>query len=107
MFFYTIVRLHGIPCSMVSDCDQVSTSNMWSELFNLTSVSMHLISAFHPQRDGQSEVTNSVLGLAKVVAVDRDVFLTEIRDCQLQAQDHMKEVQDKDNQDVEFQVGDR
>jgi len=32
-FFDQIVRLHGIPCSIVSDCDTVFTSAFWTELF--------------------------------------------------------------------------
>jgi len=32
-FFDQIVRLHGIPCSIVSDRDPVFTSSFWKELF--------------------------------------------------------------------------
>jgi hypothetical protein len=32
-FFDNIVRLHGLPCSIVSDRDTVFTSTFWSELF--------------------------------------------------------------------------
>jgi hypothetical protein len=33
-FFDSIVKLHGIPCSIVSDCDLIFTSIFWKELFN-------------------------------------------------------------------------
>jgi hypothetical protein len=56
-FFDNIVRLHGLPCSIVSDSDPVFTSHFWSELFRLSGVQLHMSSAFHPQSDGQSEVT--------------------------------------------------
>jgi hypothetical protein len=32
-FFVDIVRLHGLPCSIVSDQDVVFISNFWTELF--------------------------------------------------------------------------
>jgi hypothetical protein len=32
-FFDGIVRLHGMPCSIVSDCDPIFTSCFWAELF--------------------------------------------------------------------------
>jgi hypothetical protein len=32
-FFDSIVRLHGIPCSIVSDRDPVLTSRFWEEVF--------------------------------------------------------------------------
>jgi len=71
-FFDQIVRLHGIPCSIVSDRDPVFTSAFWTELFDLSGVELRLSSAFHPQTDGQSEVTNRILGVyLRCLAGDR------------------------------------
>jgi hypothetical protein len=60
-FFDNIVCLHGIPCSIVSDQDPVFTSIFWKELFQFVGVKLLLSSTFHPQIDGQSEVTNDTL----------------------------------------------
>ena len=59
-FFDTIVKLHKFPCSIVSDKEPVFTSTLWTELFNLAGVKLHISSAFWPQNDGQSEVANQV-----------------------------------------------
>jgi hypothetical protein len=71
-FFDNIVKLHGLPCSIVSDHDPVFTSTMWTELFALAGVKLRLCSAFRPQTNGQSEVTNRVLGVyLRCLASDR------------------------------------
>ncbi|WVZ89345.1 hypothetical protein U9M48_035766 [Paspalum notatum var. saurae] len=62
-FFAEIVRLHGIPASIVSDRDTVFTSAFWKELLKLSGVSLNMSTAFHPQSDGQSEVTNKIIAM--------------------------------------------
>ena len=62
-FFQDIVRLHGLPSSIVSDRDPVFTSSFWKELFNLAGVKLQFTSAFHPQSDGQSEATNKIIAM--------------------------------------------
>jgi hypothetical protein len=69
-FFNNIVKLHGIPCSIVSDHDPVLTSTFWKELFTLSGIKMRMSTAFHPQTDGQSEVINHVLGVYLHCLVD-------------------------------------
>ena len=60
-FFTDIVRLHGMPQSMVSDRDPIFTSMFWRELMRLMGTKLHMTSAFHPQSDGQSEAANRVI----------------------------------------------
>jgi transposase InsO family protein len=62
-FFAEIVRLHGIPASIVSDRDPVFTSEFWRELFRLAGVKLQMLSAFHPRSDGQSEATNKIIDM--------------------------------------------
>jgi hypothetical protein len=60
-FFTDIVRLHGMPQSMVFDRDPVFTSAFWRELMRLMGTKRHMSSAFHPQSDGQTEAANRVI----------------------------------------------
>jgi hypothetical protein len=60
-FFADIVRLHGVPQSLVSDRDPVFTSTFWRELMRLMGTKLHMTSVFHPQSDGQSEAVNRVI----------------------------------------------
>jgi transposase InsO family protein len=62
-FFSEIVRLHGIPASIVNDRDPVFTSEFWRDLFRLAGVKLHMTSAFHPQSDGQSEATSKIIAM--------------------------------------------
>jgi hypothetical protein len=71
-FFEGVVRLHGFPCSIVSDRDPLFTSAFWAKLFKLAGVRLHTSSAFHPQSDGQSEVVNRVITMyLRCLAGDR------------------------------------
>jgi hypothetical protein len=50
-----------MPSSIVSDRDSAFTACFWQELFKLAGVNSQFSSAFHPQSDGQSEVTNKII----------------------------------------------
>ncbi|KAK2436721.1 hypothetical protein QL285_021693 [Trifolium repens] len=56
-----IVRLHGIPSSIVSDRDPKFTSHYWGTLHEALGTKLRLSSAYHPQTDGQTERTNQSL----------------------------------------------
>jgi hypothetical protein len=60
-FFDNIVHLHGLLAFIVSDRDPIFISNLWTELFQLSGTRLCTSSAFHPQTDGQSEVTNKII----------------------------------------------
>jgi hypothetical protein len=71
-FFDNIVRLHGFLASIVSDRDPVFTSHLWTELFQLSGTRLCTSSAFHPQTDGQLEVTNKIITIyLRCLAGDR------------------------------------
>lgn len=60
-FMHNVVKLHGMPKSIVSDRDKVLTSKFWQHLFQLQGTTLAMSFAYHPQTDGQSEAVNKCL----------------------------------------------
>ena len=56
-----IVRLHGVPISIVSDRDPRFISRFWPSLQATLGTCLHFSTTFHPQTDGQSERTIQTL----------------------------------------------
>jgi hypothetical protein len=61
LYVKKIVRLHGVPISIVSDRDARFTSRFWTSLQKALGTRLDMSTAFHPQTDGQSERTVQIL----------------------------------------------
>lgn len=56
-FVSEIVKLHGVPVSIVSDRDSKFTSAFWRVFQAEMGTKVQMSTAYHPQTDGQSERT--------------------------------------------------
>ncbi|XP_073153743.1 uncharacterized protein [Henckelia pumila] len=75
LYIKEIVRLHGIPVSIVSDRDQRFTSAFWKSLHTALGTRLLFSTAFHPKTDGQSEREIQVLeDLLRACVIDFQGF---------------------------------
>ena len=61
IYISEIVRLHGVPLSIILDRGTQFTSKFWKTLHVELGTRLDLSTTFHPQTDGQSERTIQVL----------------------------------------------
>ena len=61
LYVNEIVRLHGVPVTIVSGRDSRFTSRFWSKLQNALGTTLYFSTAFHRQTDGQSKRTIQTL----------------------------------------------
>ena len=73
LYVKEVVRLHGIPESIVSDRDTKFTSQFWNELSKILGQRLLMSTAYHPQTDGSSE---------RAVQAMSQVLRSVINDCQ-------------------------
>ncbi|KAL0554252.1 hypothetical protein IC582_008169 [Cucumis melo] len=61
LYMTEIVRLHGVPVSIISDRDARFTSKFWKGLQLALGTRLDFSTAFHPQTDGQIDRLNQIL----------------------------------------------
>ena len=61
LFIYYIYRIYGPPDTIVSDCGLQFVSVFWKEFTWILGIKLKLSTAYYPQTDSQTEITNQYL----------------------------------------------
>ena len=61
LYIREIVRLHGVPVSIVSERDPRFTAHFWKSFQKVMGTQLMMSTTFHPQTNGQSERTIQIL----------------------------------------------
>lgn len=57
----TVIKLYGVPSSIISDRDSIFMSSFCKELFSVLGTKVKMSIAYYPQTDGQTERVNQCI----------------------------------------------
>ncbi|XP_024009250.1 uncharacterized protein LOC112084361 [Eutrema salsugineum] len=79
LFFREVIRLHGMPRTIVSDRDTKFLSYFWKTLWSKLGTKLLFSTTCHPQTDGQTEIVNRTLSTLLRVLIKKNLKAWE--DC--------------------------
>jgi hypothetical protein len=79
LFFKEVVRLHGVPHTIVSDRDTKFLSYFWKTLWGKLGTRLLFSTTCHPQTNGQTEFVNRTLSMLLRAVLKKNLKLWEER----------------------------
>jgi transposase InsO family protein len=77
LFFQEIIRLHGVPNTIVSDRDTKFLSHFWRTLWAKLGTKLLFSTTCHPYTDGQTEVVNRTLSTMLRAVLKKNIKMWE------------------------------
>jgi hypothetical protein len=77
LFFREIIRLHGVPNTIVSDRDTKFLSHFWRTLWAKLGTKLLFSTTCHPQTDGETEVVNRTLSIMLSAILKKNIKMWE------------------------------
>jgi hypothetical protein len=62
LFFKEVIRLHGLPRSIISNRDTKFMGHFWRTLWKKIGTNLSFSSSYHPHMDGKTKVLNKSFG---------------------------------------------
>ncbi|GJT16906.1 putative reverse transcriptase domain-containing protein [Tanacetum coccineum] len=104
LYLNEIVARHGVPISIISDCDSRFRSRFWQSMHEALGTQLDMSTTYHPQTDGQKVRECQLIG--PELEQETTEKISQIKDRLKVAHDRQKSYADKRRKPLEFSVGD-